>query len=787
MSTDEIDWQKVPNTVKKRMINLSMIHRLIPSQKLRRRTKTMNNTLGRLHHLETYSQYVKMKTSILRSLSDDSSTDDDESLTDNDDSDFNKSNLSLKDNTTCVSTVSPNDFCTANFDIIESDIVSGIVNERKNKQRSKNKSSKIVKLGWQGVTKKKNKKLTFLSKRKTQRETPDDSNETKNYNSFVSCSDKSTSCKEYIISTDQKASNTENLIESNKTKFSINADKDIKSKDNEPIEKANITTNDINEDSEIKHYYKTIKRKRKLNDTQKDLIPILSHDDANQDIDTPFTNTKVNLKHSCTLLSNGNMKVQGNSMNDGKSDKFFPPIQSSIIYNTNQPKDSGIDEDTEEEFPEDKKGTCVQGKEEIQEVCESNEPTLSTLDHRNNSVTETTNVTTADSLVSDSQNISSNIGYQHAELCTTKSTNDKEEQQNKIHKQKLQPKVTCTEIVSKKYKIVSSNTLLFDNSTGPEISNSCDKKEESIEVERNKEDSMSSLSKRRLQQLKRLNLIVDSESSLSSDDDQYCNIENMRDKLFKRSKDSSDSSDSDNEDVPFKHTISIHESKKFKKSRIFRSESDRNEQNIRLQEMHTICRKGEEASNTKELAQLLILAKANGNVYEHTSNYASKKEACSSINQCKENFQNSLKQNQYSGHNEDNNTEWTTKFEESLQLDHETDKYFKTETQIQFTNNNSAVCSRPCNIQELIEKEGLKYETTSPSFTLKDVQENDIFLLDVPSMVFRSQLLGKKLILTKTKLQFGKQKYRIAFHDVDHVSCVFSTGKSRKTYKPGTQ
>ena len=51
---------------------------------------------------------------------------------------------------------------------------------------------------------------------------------------------------------------------------------------------------------------------------------------------------------------------------------------------------------------------------------------------------------------------------------------------------------------------------------------------------------------------------------------------------------------------------------------------------------------------------------------------------------------------------------------------------------------------RPYNLQEFIEKENLLVETTKPSFTLRDVEEDDeVFIIDIPSKLLENQLTAK--------------------------------------------
>ncbi|XP_020282329.1 uncharacterized protein PFB0765w-like [Pseudomyrmex gracilis] len=74
-------WPVTDNNVTKRMIDNSLTHTFLPSQKIRRRTKILNN-LQKNRKLKTYNQYIMLKTSVLRNVKDDTETDYDTGLTD---------------------------------------------------------------------------------------------------------------------------------------------------------------------------------------------------------------------------------------------------------------------------------------------------------------------------------------------------------------------------------------------------------------------------------------------------------------------------------------------------------------------------------------------------------------------------------------------------------------------------------------------------------------------------------------------------------------------------------
>lgn len=109
-----------------------------------------------------------------------------------------------------------------------------------------------------------------------------------------------------------------------------------------------------------------------------------------------------------------------------------------------------------------------------------------------------------------------------------------------IQKQQLLPKITCSKIINKKYTIINKQDISIEKndinfqeeiSTAKEIDNNV-----SLEIDNNmtletdnEEDSanyMSPESKKRLQQQKKLNLIVSSDSSQS--DDEYITIEILK-------------------------------------------------------------------------------------------------------------------------------------------------------------------------------------------------------------------------------------------------------------------
>lgn len=90
---------------------------------------------------------------------------------------------------------------------------------------------------------------------------------------------------------------------------------------------------------------------------------------------------------------------------------------------------------------------------------------------------------------------------------------------------------------------------------------------------------------------------------------------------------------------------------------------------------------------------------------------------------------------------------------------------------------------RPRNLQQLIEDEELLVETMPASFTLVDLSEDeDAFILNIPSKAIQCNLQGQ-MTITEKSIKFNKSKYRIVCREAGTTSCIFATGNNRKPYK----
>ncbi|XP_031847448.2 uncharacterized protein LOC116433464 [Nomia melanderi] len=801
MKSNEITWKTVPNNVKERMVDLSLAHKLTPCRKIRRTTKVMNTALKHYHILKTYSRFIKMKTYVLRHLSEDDDTDDNASFTD-----YNvlyKYDTPVSNRMTHVSTSNVDYPSESDLDVGKSDTPDTVIEET-NTEQFKNTFSNIMNEELQENIEEHNVNLSYSPRENIHRTRLNELNEINNHESCLSNTD-SPACEEDVILRNQETFTIEESTKSNE----ITCDaKEIQETENREessemsIKEELDTSININEELKIKDYYETLHDKQDLPDIKENLMSPLNQDII-QDVD--FTNSKIELQHNDFAQSVEDLRVDEGSVDEPESSKFLQK-QSLLNDNTHQPKDSGIDEDTEEEFPQNEQAICVIEKKQMQEEFSENKQAICVIEKKQmqeefsenkqaicviekkqmqeefpenkqaicviekkqmqedciKSVELTPPTLYSKDVSEDETNLTTDDTFIFNIDDSDEDINNEEEEQNKVVKQKLTPKVTHTEIVKNKYRIVSSNVSLFDINRGSKVTDNCVNNEkviESVEIAHNAEDSMSPLSKRRLQQLRRLNLTVDSESSLSDDDDQYCNTENMRDKLFKRSKESSVSLDSEDDIMSFKHSTLLNDSMNSQGNKSCRFENSGKKKNNYLGETCITSTEDEETFNNNESDQI------------------------KKYNKYKKSSQNSLKQSIHCTDNENTSPNKNTKHKGSFQESQTIDKNLETETTLQSTIKNPTVQTKPCNLQELLEKESLIHELALPSVTLKDLQENDIYLLDIPSVVLESKLLGREFSLTNKKLTLGRHKYKITLDDTSHVSCVFNTGESCINYK----
>lgn len=553
MESNEITWKLVPNTVASRMIDFSLIHKLVPSRKIRQRNKAMNIAIKQFQSLKSYSQYIKMKTSILRNLSDDSETDDNVSFTEDDYSILYKSDLSLTDYIMQMSNKNEKYTYESEFETNKDNIVSNSKTKKTYIEKRKRKSSETINLGWQKIVKKRIKDSSFETK-KTNINDLISSNVTSslinantqdNFKIDANCSKENIlnlsnemSINNEIYTAEKIKDKCSRVPDSNKVKHDIIAVHETISKNNE-LEVSNLMMNNIDKKfhSNENYSYKLFddSNTETVKGIKKEMASLSDHINENQNPNDSCINKNI------LLIQNNCNQSEKNLIRKELKDQLL------IIGNTYQPKDSGIEEDSEEEISDHKKKHYKKVKNTIQNTEQNISTTTSpqpTINYKNNMIDCDNNSERHMLNKSDIKDIILHVDKNINEI----------EYKKKIEKHKVQPKVTHTEIVNRKYKIIR-DTSVFDNHSESEELDFHDENYEIQEAQQIMEDNISS--NKRLQQLRRLNLTIDSNSSLSDNDDTCCNVENMRNKLFERSKESVDILNSEDEDINSKHEISM--------------------------------------------------------------------------------------------------------------------------------------------------------------------------------------------------------------------------------------
>ncbi|XP_043519093.1 uncharacterized protein PF11_0213-like [Frieseomelitta varia] len=637
MKSGEIRWNIIPNTVADRMIDSSLTHKLVPSKKLSRRNKAMNVMIKQLQNLKSYRQYVEIKTSILRCLTDNSETEDNASFSEDDNSLANYTQLMSEKR---------NNYFLKESKISENDNISP---RRKSTQKFKRTS--FITLGWQRVVKSENTSLTRKSNANNFIYDNDNINETSSATNNVK---KNTQNKMNTLTKINCTKQKENQLPiKNETNVATVVQK-VTNNNDESEQSNSLWINDINEElqSDENHCYKTLNSSDIK--TLKDLPASLDNLNEIQNIN----DENMPFDQNCSNQMKQNSNITETIMNE-----------TLIISNTYQPKDSGIDEDTEEECLENGKTHKISNNE-IEDKEQDTSSTISVLNNLRNSDND---------LKSETYNMSGKKKYFQD---TIENINAKEKMQAK----KPQSIITHTEIVNRKYKIIPSISVFTENTKPEELSinNSCDEK---VEIEETKQiqDDIFHSTEIQLSQFGRLNLTVDSDSSTVDSDSTF---ENMIDKLYKRS--ARDSSP----DI-------------------------------------------KQSFATNKFAQDKL-----------DLNYAT-----------------------------------SCVFDKKKNIKESNEKNLEIGSMIQPVDKKST-CGRPYNLQEFVKKENLMPKTTEPSFTLKDIEEEEEqAFITIPRSILENKLVGNKIVLTENTLKLGKEKYKIKHKNKDNMSSIFGRKDSKIPYK----
>ncbi|XP_032685864.1 dentin sialophosphoprotein-like [Odontomachus brunneus] len=476
---------------------------------------------------------------------------------------------------------------------------------------------------------------------------------------------------------------------------------------------------------------------------------------------------------------------------------------SSLNASHDQEKDSGIDEDSQDKFMKQRNEANKENQNNVTKIVEK--VSVSSEPAKTNEVTEEvredyikeTNLK-VDDMTFKEQDTADDAETKEPET-DTPELNQTEEEDAKlscevktledpcnVQKKQIQPKVTSTEIVNKRYKIVCKrdddvNVAREDaecNSSKHYTSTSCpstinddiddidDIDDTSIreineisvaqetEHEEDEEDHANiarCVSPRTEKRLQQLNLIVDSDSSDSENENEYRSI---IDRDSEGHTGNSNMSHSNTED-----TTSQNDVPEEMDTAALRRDDTRQDVHAELE--------NDEGSNVSEKSD----AKQRERVEDDQRSHISEENSVD-VSHDKDNVSNEERPGNdericTSGKRHNNPAS-----PNDSNMDNEDDQRQKD------------VRYRPCNLEELVEDEELLMETLPASLTLADISEDEeAFILNIPDKILQNNLQGQLLILKDKTIRFGKSKFRAVHNKVNTVSCIFATGKRQKPYK----
>lgn len=326
-----------------------------------------------------------------------------------------------------------------------------------------------------------------------------------------------------------------------------------------------------------------------------------------------------------------------------------------------------------------------------------------------------------------------------------------------VKKQQL-PKVTCTEVFNKKYKIIDKkdNDIESNSEKINNINNNTDISNQDTPVKKNTLIHCSDATDHSTDNWQEATISeeIDTPTALETDNEED-NVNYMSPQTKKRLEQQarlnlvvSDSSESDDEYVTTKT------------SRIRFDNSGMSH-----------CSDNDDVGSQESLTESLLLRVSESNISCNTEE---------SVNQFRRDRPASLldKENMCINQKKETNVESETR-RESV---HE--QRTQSSTECSNAHLNISCQYRPRNIQQLVEDQELVIETMPTSFTLADLSDNEeAFIMNVPSKVVQSNLQGQPLTLKEKSIKFNKSKYRIVCKEVGTTSCIFATGKKRKPYK----
>ncbi|XP_018338725.1 PREDICTED: uncharacterized protein MAL13P1.304-like isoform X2 [Trachymyrmex septentrionalis] len=853
-SHESITWTITDNAVTDRMLENSLIHKFRQSRKIRKKTKLLNTEINKHCGVTNYLHYVELKTNVTRNLVKDTDTSDSSSLSDVDyDIIYNSSkrakykarnfqnyvSISEKNYESCNRRTIIHKEKSRNTErkVQDQQKDSGIDEDSQDKLVKKSNKTPINQ-NMEKITKKIF--ISSLGLKKTDEvfETMEDSEEIVKDPQFNDILREQINKEERTPSGEEEMKNSSQLNQINTNVETNEEDENsVKAKDSNDIQKQQLLSPKqdcmkeahskpcslIQEEEDDRIINRIMKIAKDLAEEEKeeDISFQLKEDNANVDEEVPSINHKEKQNSKEEKESSGEkiknfsqlnqIGTEIHSINHEDRTHFVKSENSLDVQQVLSPKENHI----KDVHP--KSNTNI-------------------LDENNRQTNDEKEVNNFFQLNQVDKNTKRHLINQEDNTCMKQDTHDTQKHQTSL------PKITSTEILNKKYKLiykkndVKSNIEQIDKIDSTNISdenpsirknilihcpdivdhNTDNLQETAVNEEEietpmtletdNEEDNMNYMSpqtKKRLQQLARLTLVVNSDSN-ESDDAYVITKTSQKDidssNMNHCSEDDNLSNDKINyapkqteTDISYRENICI------------RKEATSAVEEVKLDLTNT-------KEDIKKTKSLISCTYENNDSLQSATNKNSLQEMpnCENVhndNQSQENLIESLQltvsDNDVSCNSKKSVNEFqkrkksmldkenictkSNQNEEAISTEFKTRHESEHKQSIQASINthlNSSCQYRSRNLQQLIEDQDLFVETIPASFTLTDLSEDEeAFILNIPSKVLQSNLQGQVLILKKKSIKLNESKYRIICKEIGTISCIFATGKKRKPYK----
>ncbi|XP_066586196.1 uro-adherence factor A-like [Prorops nasuta] len=293
------------------------------------------------------------------------------------------------------------------------------------------------------------------------------------------------------------------------------------------------------------------------------------------------------------------------------------------------------------------------------------------------------------------------------------------------------------------------------------------------------EDNISISTKKRLQQLKRLNLSLVSESSCSEDDtDCFKNLSNnniSQENILHKSFNSSYEEIEPTQQSP-------------KKKAQVKSNNVKDLNNCSKNEGNKINYIYDKLPMPNAIKCKRIFdepyidkdGKIGSEVKDHERNSIRKNYVINDTNTCINIIEDKVQSD-----NESTKFSLIIDANESFDLHEDSTKSVESKKKEVHEDQLSVTYKRPSQLNEFIEQqETLIKLKGKPSFTMKDLCEDDqVFILNLPSKILLKDFCGEKVILKEKSIKIGKDKYKASSDESQIISLLLNTGQQKSEYK----